>query len=229
MGEGKNRTTWEKVRKFFLDLHLWMGLASGLIVIVVCFTGTVYTFNTEFREAASPQLYNLEVPANATALSAEDIIARLESDLKGNVTMLKIPADPARPWQVSVKKRESKEGAGAPEGEKRRGEGKPQEAKGSEKSAAATKAPGPPRGGRPNMGTTYAVNQYTGDIIGDITNEKNGTTEFMRAMFSLHRWLMLDRIEEPIFGELPNRKLGSYISGTATILFTLGVITGMVV
>ncbi len=229
MGEGKNRTTWEKVRKFFLDLHLWMGLASGLIVIVVCFTGTVYTFNTEFREAASPQLYNLEVPANATALSAEDIIARLESDLKGNVTMLKIPADPARPWQVSVKKRESKEGAGAPEGEKRRGEGKPQEAKGPEKSAAATKAPGPPRGGRPNMGTTYAVNQYTGDIIGDITNEKNGTTEFMRAMFSLHRWLMLDRIEEPIFGELPNRTLGSYISGTATILFTLGVITGIVV
>src|SRR5690606_290990 len=33
----------------------------------------------------------------------------------------------------------------------------------------------------------------------------------------------------PIFGELENRKLGSYISGTATILFTLGVITGMVI
>jgi uncharacterized iron-regulated membrane protein len=51
----------------------------------------------------------------------------------------------------------------------------------------------------------------------------------MGSMFSLHRWLLLDRIEEPIFGELPNRKLGSYISGTATILFTLGCITGLVI
>lgn len=229
MGEGKNNTTWAKVRKFFLDLHLWMGLASGLIVIVVCFTGTIYTFNTEFREAASPQLYNLEVPANATALSAEDIIGRVESSVKGKSTMLKISADPARPWQVSVKKRESDERGGGSSGKRGRAEEKPQKVEGPEKNIAGEKAPGPPRGGRPNMGTTYAVNQYTGEIIGDITNEKNGTTEFMRAMFSLHRWLMLDRIEEPIFGELPNRTLGSYISGTATILFTLGVITGMVV
>src|SRR5690606_30681965 len=209
MGEAKNKSTWAKVRKFFLDLHLWMGLGSGLIVIVICFTGTVYTFNTEFREAASPQLYNLEVPANATALSAEDIIARLESGLKGNVTMLKIPADPARPWQVSVKKRESNEGAGGQSGERRRDERKQQESKGPEKKGADKKAAGPQRGAPPNMGTTYAVNQYTGDIIGDIPNEKNGTTEFMRAMFSLHRSLMLDSIEEPIFGALPSRTLGS--------------------
>jgi uncharacterized iron-regulated membrane protein len=51
----------------------------------------------------------------------------------------------------------------------------------------------------------------------------------MQLMFSLHRWLLLDRIEEPLIGELPNKKLGSYISGTATILFTLGVITGIII
>jgi uncharacterized iron-regulated membrane protein len=72
------------------------------------------------------------------------------------------------------------------------------------------------------------VNPYTGQILGK-SNDKTAVTEFMQLMFSLHRWLLLDRIEEPIFGELPNRKLGSYISGTATILFTLGVITGMVI
>jgi uncharacterized iron-regulated membrane protein len=142
--------------------------------------------------------------------------------------MLKIAQDPERPWQVSVKKPERNEGAGGPPAGKRKPEGGPAEAKGSAKGAAG-KASEKPKGGRPNMGTTYAVNQYNGDIIGDISNEKNGTTEFMRAMFSLHRWLMLDRIEEPLFGELENRKLGSYITGTATILFTLGVITGMVI
>src|SRR5690606_14741687 len=59
--------------------------------------------------------------------------------------------------------------------------------------------------------------------------EKTATADFMRSMFSLHRWLLLDRIEEPLIGELANRTLGSYITGTATILFTLGVITGLVV
>ena len=226
----KNKTTWEKTRKFFLDLHLWMGLASGLIVIVVCFTGTVYVFNTEFREAASPQFYNLDVPPNSPPLLAEDIVGKVESGLKGKVIMLRISEDPERPWQVSVKKQESNEGAGGGAGEERKSEARSGEGKGSAKGAATGKAAEPSRGGgRPNMGTTYAVNQYNGDIIGDISNEKNGTTEFMRAMFSLHRWLMLDRIEEPLFGELPNRTLGSYISGTATILFTLGVITGLVV
>lgn len=225
----RNKTTWEKIRMFFLDLHLWMGLASGLIVIVVCFTGTVYVFNTEFREAASPELYQLDVPANGTPLQAEEIIAKVQSGLGGSVTMLKISHDPERPWQVSVKKNEANERAGGPSGDKRKSEAGPTEGKGSKKGEAGGKAPEPRKGGRPNVGTTYAVNQYNGDIIGDISNEKNGTTEFMRAMFSLHRWLMLDRIEEPLFGELPNRTLGSYISGTATILFTLGVITGMVI
>jgi uncharacterized iron-regulated membrane protein len=40
---------------------------------------------------------------------------------------------------------------------------------------------------------------------------------------------MLDRVEKPLFGELPNRTLGSYITGTATILFTIGVITGLII
>jgi uncharacterized iron-regulated membrane protein len=68
------------------------------------------------------------------------------------------------------------------------------------------------------------VDPYSGKILGS-SADKNAVSEFMQIMFSLHRWLLLDRVEEPLFGELPNRKLGSYISGTATILFTLGVIT----
>jgi len=79
------------------------------------------------------------------------------------------------------------------------------------------------------MGTVYAVNPYTGIIVGNISEYSNGVTTFMRDMFSLHRWLLLDRVEEPIFGELANRTLGSYITGTATILFTIGVLTGLII
>lgn len=78
------------------------------------------------------------------------------------------------------------------------------------------------------LGTSYYVNPYTGDITGS-SLEKTITADFMRSMFSLRRWLLLDRIDAPLIGELPNRKLGSYITGTATILFTLGLITGLII
>ena len=72
------------------------------------------------------------------------------------------------------------------------------------------------------------VNPYTGEITGT-SKEKNGTKEFMSTMFSLHRWLLLDKIEKPIIKGLPNKELGSMITGWATIIFTLGCITGLII
>src|SRR5690606_3777181 len=80
-----------------------------------------------------------------------------------------------------------------------------------------------------NRGVPYMIDPYTGQVLGDLQSSETFTSKFMQVMFSLHRWLLLDKIEEPLFGELENRKLGSYISGTATMLFTLGVLTGIVI
>ena len=38
------------LRKIFNDVHLWMGIASGLVLFVVCLSGTIYTFHTEVEE-----------------------------------------------------------------------------------------------------------------------------------------------------------------------------------
>ena len=56
------------------------------------------------------------------------------------------------------------------------------------------------------------VNPYTGEITGT-SKDKNGTKEFMSTMFSLHRWLLLDKIEKPIIKGVPNKELGSMITG----------------
>jgi uncharacterized iron-regulated membrane protein len=40
---------WPRIRTFLNDIHLYAGLLSGLIVIAVCFTGTLYVYNTEIR------------------------------------------------------------------------------------------------------------------------------------------------------------------------------------
>lgn len=77
-------------------------------------------------------------------------------------------------------------------------------------------------------GVIYYINPYNGQILGN-SKEESKVATFMGSMFSLHRWLLLDKIETPIIGELPNQKLGSYISGTMTILFTIGLLTGIVI
>ena len=53
------KSNWQKIRKLFNDIHLWLGLSSGLIVIAICFSGTVYVFNTELTEKAAPHLYKV--------------------------------------------------------------------------------------------------------------------------------------------------------------------------
>jgi len=165
-------------------------------------TGTIYVFNTEIRELSSPKLYKVEQDVNAQRLSADKLISVVSSETGGQVISIKIPTDPARSYVLTVSKPE--------ESAENTGPG------GNEKSAKSA-----PR-------IQYFVNPYSGKILGS-SADKNGVADFMQMIFSLHRWLLLDRIEKPLIGELPNKKLGSYISGTATILFTLGVITGFII
>ncbi|WP_332914067.1 PepSY-associated TM helix domain-containing protein [Algoriphagus boritolerans] len=52
---------WKPIRKFLNDIHLYAGLTCGLIVIVVCLSGTIYVYNTEIRETADSERYFVEV------------------------------------------------------------------------------------------------------------------------------------------------------------------------
>ncbi|WP_395627147.1 PepSY-associated TM helix domain-containing protein [Daejeonella sp.] len=205
-----NFLTWNSFRKFLNDIHLWVGLVSGIFVLIICLSGTIYVFNTEIREFSRPEVFHLESTENATKLPLEELVNILSRETGGKVVSLKIPADLEKSYILTVKKLE---------------ENNPSEKNADKKEKLAE---GSKEKSNSSRGIQYMVNPYTGQILGN-SNEKTAITEFMQLMFSLHRWLLLDRIEEPIFGELPNRTLGSYISGTATILFTLGVITGMVI
>ncbi|WP_316747486.1 PepSY-associated TM helix domain-containing protein [Pedobacter gandavensis] len=238
------KSAWQKTRKFFNDIHLWIGLGSGIIVILVCLSGTLYVFNTELKEMANPELYKVTAPAAAKPMPIESLIKQVKESTGGKVVSVKIPADPNRTYQFMVKMKDGdkagkdkKEGmlATAGAGNEQAGKGKEgkensqREGKGEKGKGGKDKAG---KGGKPEEGkrpSAFAVNPYTGEVIGNISEVKGATASFLKTMFSLHRWLLLDKIEKPIFGELENRKLGSYISGAATILFTIGVITGMVI
>jgi uncharacterized iron-regulated membrane protein len=175
MQSSTQKSGWPKVRKFFNDIHLWIGIASGLILFVVCLSGTIYTFSAEITEMTSPEKYKVTVAPGAKPLLAEEIIARVQEATQGKVTALTIPADETRAYQLNVKKVEKKE------------EGKTQ--------GATAKGGGGPGGGR---GTNYLVDPYTGEVKG--TTEGAAATFFM-TMFRLHRWLLLEtEVGRPIVG-----------------------------
>jgi len=175
----QKRSSWPRIRKFFNDVHLWLGLSSGLIVIAVCFSGTLYVWNTELTEASASHLYKVKAPLGQTRIPADSLFQKIKDSSKASITSVTIPESAERTYQFSTRK----EGSSA-------------------------------------RGVTYYVNPYTGDITGN-SMEKNGTKEFMSTMFSLHRWLLLDKIDK--------RELGSTITGWATIIFTLGCITGLII
>jgi len=224
MNQQKTKATWPKLRKFLNDIHLWTGLISGLVVLLVCLSGTIYVFNTEIREMASPELYKVRHEADAHRLPAEKLIADVANQTGGKIISIKIPADPGSSYVLTVRKAEDTKSEDKPR--KKEPEGAMRS--GKEKSIEGAKMEGKEKPAPPSRGVQYFVDPYSGKILGN-SAEKNKVTEFMQLMFSLHRWLLLDRIEEPLIAELPNRKLGSYITGTATILFTLGVITGIII
>ncbi|MEO6683354.1 MAG: PepSY-associated TM helix domain-containing protein [Ginsengibacter sp.] len=184
----KKRTTWQKVRNIFQNIHLWIGLSTGIIVVIICLSGTLYVYNTELTEMASPHLYKVEQEAKGVRMTPDAAIKKVKTQAEGEVIAIHIPEDLNRTYQINVKK----------EGDKSRN------------------------------GTTYYLNPYTGDILGNSLT-KSGMQEFMSTLFSLHRWLLFDKIETSIFSSITNQELGRKITGTATILFTLGCITGMII
>ncbi len=162
--------TWKKVRKFLNDIHLWLGIASGLILFVVCLTGTIYTFHSEIDEWLNSDKYTVE--ANSAPMAVEELSQKLEQQVEGHVVNVRIFPSEEKTYQFYVKK----------EGERR--------------------------------GTTYLVNQYTGDVIGDT---KSGASEFFIVMFRLHRWLLLDT------------SIGRPIVGWSTMIFVFIIVTGLVI
>lgn len=90
-------------RKLFNDVHLWLGIASGLVLFVVCLTGTIYTFRTEVEEALEPSKYNVEVPAQARVIPTDELVSKLQQEYKAALASIEIPEDKSRAYFVSMK------------------------------------------------------------------------------------------------------------------------------
>jgi uncharacterized iron-regulated membrane protein len=189
-------------RKFSNDIHLWLGIASGLVLFVVCLTGTILTFEKEIIEWADAERYEVAVGANAQPIPIDQLITITERNLKGKVTGIEIPKAETAVYRFTVKEKEAKV-----EGKSER---RP-ELKGP-------KAGKPEKGGKLGQGggaagKTYLVNPYTGEVTG---TTKSSTAEFFSTMMGLHRWLLLQDSG------------GKIVVGVATIIFFFLLLSGIV-
>ncbi|MDR3234026.1 MAG: PepSY domain-containing protein [Planctomycetaceae bacterium] len=69
-------------RRFCYEIHLWLGIVSGLVLFLVCLSGTTLVFREEIVRLAEPAKYYVDVPPNAAKMPVDEIIAKLEA---GNI------------------------------------------------------------------------------------------------------------------------------------------------
>lgn len=93
----------KSIRKFVNNLHLWFGLGSGIILFVVCLTGTIYTFRAEIERWVEPAKYYSSVQRE-NRLSADSIVSMVEAAKQAKVTAFTVPSDASLNWQVTAKK-----------------------------------------------------------------------------------------------------------------------------
>ncbi|MBR4103620.1 MAG: PepSY domain-containing protein [Thermoguttaceae bacterium] len=223
------------LRRFFYELHLWLGLVSGLILFVVCLSGSLYVFRNEARQLAAPEFFNVAT-VQEKRLSADEIVAKVEAARPGKkVGSLTIPESPTRTVAVVLNDASSKGGRGQGAGPgKGQGQGKRQgprdgsgrgqgrgEGQGLRDGSGIDKAPqnagqGAGRGngqggGGKRRGETVYVDPYNGEILGG----KTPVDEFFGFLMRLHRWLCLPT------------EIGRPIVGVATLIYVVLTLTGL--
>lgn len=90
-------------KKLILDLHLWLGIISGIILFVVCLSGTIYVFRSEIEQFIEPDKYEVSNPENLPAKSPEALIELAESEIAGRAASVSIDSRPDRPWVLNFK------------------------------------------------------------------------------------------------------------------------------
>ncbi|MDF0706737.1 PepSY-associated TM helix domain-containing protein [Flagellimonas okinawensis] len=88
------------IRTFINDVHLWLGLVSGIILFLVCLSGTILTFEKEiegwFKE-------KLTVEATGPKKSLSSLVNDPNIRAKGTITGMTIPTAENSPYQFSIK------------------------------------------------------------------------------------------------------------------------------
>jgi uncharacterized iron-regulated membrane protein len=94
---------WKSLRPVFFWCHLACGVTAGLVIVVMCVTGTALMYQREMQLWADTHSYRTADPTGTPDASASAIVAAAEASAgQGRATSLVLRADPTMPAAVTV-------------------------------------------------------------------------------------------------------------------------------
>ncbi|MGO4294710.1 PepSY-associated TM helix domain-containing protein [Chitinophaga sp. RAB17] len=199
------------MKVFFRRIHLYLGLAAGLVITISCLTGALLVFEKELTEAFNPGRYYIQ--PSGERLPLDKVAEMVKQQVPGaGISRIQVFADPTRTLQVLLeegKKGGKKEGKGRAEA-KENAQG---DVKAVSRSEKKDKPAGPEKGApkKEKGGRTAFVNPYTGKVVELYSYQQT----FYYQIFSLHRWLLAG-------------PTGKVITGASTLIFVFILITGII-
>ena len=195
------------MKVFFRNIHLYLSLAAGLVIMTCCFTGAVLVFEKELQEAFNHNRYF--VKKEGLFLPLEQLTSNVKQQYPAaKIASVKIYSNPLRSVEIGVSLPEK----GKKEGTEREKTSRKSNKGAEGKAPAQVRAQSAPAGGgRPTH--TVFVNPYSGQVLELYSYRET----FFYTMFSLHRWLL--------GGE---GSIGKTITGVATFIFLFILITGII-
>ena len=216
------------VKTAFRNIHLWLGLASGLIIVFVCLTGSILAFEKEIEQSWHSERYFV-APASTPRLSLAQLTDAVKAyKPKAKISGVKVYADPTRTVEISLAGAPG--GPGGERGEGRMGAGRGRggnDASAEGKRGGEQRAEGRPgaggeggkggkeggkggKGGKDN-GPRVFVNPYTAAVLGEMDPRDN----FFKTVEMLHRGLVAGQI-------------GKLVMGVSCSIFVFILLTGLV-
>ncbi|MDB5020877.1 MAG: putative iron-regulated rane protein [Pedobacter sp.] len=186
------------MKRLFRNIHLYLALAAGLVIMNSCITGAIMVFEDDIDLAVHKERYFVDprgqrLPLQAIAEAAAKVVP------KGKFAALKLYLDPKRSAEVSFVLPEK------PTRELGIASTMVQSPKGKNEIGDRKK------GGKP--GLFVYVNPYTGSVL-DVYNKRQS---FFFTVERLHRWLLGGPAS-----------VGKIIVGLSTLSFLIITVTGIV-
>jgi uncharacterized iron-regulated membrane protein len=159
------------VKNFFRTIHLYLGIAAGLVIMITCFTGASLVFEKELQLFIYPERYT--VAETETRFSLDQLAEVLRKEVPdAAISAVKIYSASERSVEFTYSQGKSKET-------------KPIEKK-NVSSESNTEKIKKVEAGKGRGNNQAFMNPYTGQLI-SLYSHRNS---FFYAMFSLHRWLL---------------------------------------
>lgn len=94
---------WIQTRIWFRRIHLWLGLASSLVLTVVIGTGAIYVFRDEIIDLLNSDVIKVSQQTGERLMTHEEIVYHIEEATSGKVASISLPDNTKRAWSINIR------------------------------------------------------------------------------------------------------------------------------